>query len=322
MAELAEQLRAAIHGKYDGLGVRFRQVAYEWKEPHINVAGTFFYPALAADGAWALEELATFLYYHAIPFCVPRSERERLEQQYDATRDHRYLAELVDQARNLFVKAKKSRKSTGEPGELILFVFLEGVVGAPQIACKMYLKTSTSMHLHGADSIHATVGSRAATLRILWGESKLKKNLNGALSSVCDSLAKFVKEEQGQTQRGREIDIIRAHLNVTDEALRKALLQYFDPYDECSNQREETYACLVSYDHKRLFDGLAKVPADKRDAVLVARYKEAAAEACKAFAAKLSAAKLDHLSVHLFLLPVPSVLALRKAFLRQLGVIR
>lgn len=59
----------------------------------------------------------------------------------------------------------------GEPGELIAFVILEAFFQAPQIACKMYLKTNENMPVHG--SVHIKFDESKDSIEILWGESKL-----------------------------------------------------------------------------------------------------------------------------------------------------
>lgn len=318
--ELGEQLRKAIHGTYEGLSARVREFAYEWREEDLTVSGTFLYPPLDANGLCTIAELAEYIYWRIVPFCIPKRERKELEAKFEKTNDYRYLHELLDRAKTLFVRAKQSQKTSGEPGELLLFTLLEGLMHAPQIACKMYLKTNTNVHVHGADSIHATVGERSTNLRLIWGESKIKQKLSNAFDAVCASLLEFLKVENGQSQKDREIDIIKAYLNVTDDALRTSLLEYLDPYSEHSNEREEMYACFVTYDATKLFSKLDLLPADERENELQKRYTSVIIEVCQQFGQKLRDSGLHNRRIHLFLLPVPSVAELRCAFFQRLGV--
>jgi hypothetical protein len=315
--ELSQRLQNAL-GKYDGFEARLRVVAYDWSEDDLAVSGTFVYPALDDRGRCTVDHLAQFLYWRIVPFCIPRREREILEERFRATGDYRHIHTLTDRARKLFVRAQTSRKSSGEPGELALFVLLESMLKAPQIACKMYLKTNPEVHVHGADSVHAMVGSAPRVLRLVWGEAKTYREVTRAVKELCASLSSFIDNGSGRSQRDHEIEIIREHVNITDTRLKDLLLEYLDPYSERSNEMEEMYACFIAFDDHALFSGLDAMPRDHRVRVMEERYKQAAAQVCGQFADELRRKGLTDHSIHLFLLPVPHVAEFRAAFFRHL----
>ena len=64
-------------------------------------------------------------------------------------------------------------ESSGEGGELLLFVLAETLLRLPQILCKMSLKTNLRMHVHGADGVHAGVDPGMGRVALWWGESKI-----------------------------------------------------------------------------------------------------------------------------------------------------
>ena len=173
-----------IKGNYDGFSARLREVRYDWVEDGLSVSGKFLYLAFR-DGHPTVDEFAKFIYDKIIPFWVSRKERRKKGEKYRETSDERHFQDLRDKASNLFIKAHNSRKTGGEPGELILFILLEAILKAPQIACKMYLKTSERMPVHGSDSIHVTSGTQEGSICLIWGESKLYQQLPSALDDVC-----------------------------------------------------------------------------------------------------------------------------------------
>lgn len=83
--------------------------------------------------------------------------------------------------------------NNGELGELLLFCFLEGHLNAPKILTKLEMKTSNNMYVNGSDGVHLLrVGDDR--YKLIFGESKLYKDLSGALSSAFKSINQFVNE--------------------------------------------------------------------------------------------------------------------------------
>lgn len=324
------ELLEAVKGVYEGIDTRIREVPYEWNENDLTVSGKFFYLSFR-DGAPTIDEFVEYIYWKVIPFCIPRAERRKKMDKLMATQDERYMHELTDQARNLFIKAREKAKAkaaeegrdaastTGEPGELILFILLEGILKAPQLACKMYLKTSEDMPVHGSDSVHLSKGSTADSVRIIWGESKLYQQLSSALDEICKSISGFLSDAEGRTNRDRDIDILKDHMDVEDPEFRNALLKYFDPYEDEGNLREESFACFVGFDYSA-FSTLSATTRQERESVFLEKYRERIASACTLFGTKLRASNLSHLRIDFFLLPFPDVDTLRAKFLTRLGV--
>jgi hypothetical protein len=181
-------------------------------------------------------------------FCLPRKERQRQLDKFAEKNDLRHLQDMFDKAKRLLIQAKEQKKTLGEPGELILFILLETMLKAPQIACKMYLKTSEEMPVHGSDGIHLAFDEPTKTLTLYWGESKIYSDLSKALDEVCSSITAFTTQKNGKAPRYRDIDILKDHMDVQDEATREAILEYFDPYSEKHNKLREVYACFVGFD--------------------------------------------------------------------------
>jgi len=315
---LSEQLLAAIKGVYAGLDVRVVEVPHRCSYEGISLEGNFYYLTFR-NGAPTVDEFAEYIYHRVIPYCLPRKIRSEKDQKYRSTGDPRYIHELTDQARHLFAKARATRSKSGEPGEVILFVLLEAFLKAPQIACKMYLKTSEEMPVHGSDGVHLACGSTASSLRLIWGESKLFERISSAFDDIFESVGKFLSSNAGRTPRERDLDIVRDHTDVEDPVLKEALMRYFDPYASESLQLQEVFACFVGFEYwpSSVGGGAEKenVEAEFRKA-----YSERIASACDLFVEKMKSAGLQHLVFHILLIPFPSVSAFRAKFFQHLGV--
>lgn len=73
------------------------------------------------------------------------------------------------------------------------FCFLEGHLNAPKILTKLEMKTSNNMYVNGSDGVHLLrIGDDR--YKLIFGESKLYKDLSGALASAFESINQFVKE--------------------------------------------------------------------------------------------------------------------------------
>lgn len=306
-------------GNWEGFGARLREVEFDCSSSGASVSGHFYYLSLR-DGEPTLEEFVAFIYWQIVPFCIPRAERDEADRKYVATKNSRYVVELIDKAKELFVAARKSLSTSGEPGELILFMLLEAALGAPQVACKMYLKTARNVPVHGSDAVHALYDRSSDILELIWGESKLYEQLPSALDKMCESLTAFIDETNKPSSRDRDVNIILDHMSIGDTDLEDALCKYFDPYEESANRRIESYACMagfdfVGYEHTKSQD--AKDIENHFRSIYIERIRDAV----QLFDKKLIASNLQHLRFRFFLLPFPSVKAFRKAFFLKLGVL-
>lgn len=318
MTDLADQLKKALEFPHDGVDARLRTLSYTWEEQGLTVSGNFHYLAFR-DGQPSVAEFVQFIYGRIAYFCLPRKERRRQLAKYEEKKDLRHLQDMFDKAKRLLIKAKEQQKTLGEPGELILFILLESVLKAPQIACKMYLKTSEEMPVHGSDGIHLAYDGAAKILTLYWGESKIYGELSKALEEVCASITAFTTPKDGKVPHKRDIDILKDHLDVQDDVTREVILEYFDPYSEKHNQLREVYACFVGFDFK-FFEKLKDLDKAAVEEAFAAEYLDRVKSACKLFGQKIRDGKLHTHNFHFFLVPFPCVATLRKLYLTQLGV--
>lgn len=264
--------------------------------------------AVDAGGTPAVDLLATAMARAAMDFCIPRTRVEEAVRYFNQTRSTSHFSRLEQEARELFVDAD----GTGEGGELLLFLLMEGLLGLPQLLAKMPLKTNSNVHVHGSDGVHASLGGDGI-LDVCWAESKLFKDSSAAFSDCFESIAPFLIADGVETRK-RDLLLVRDHLNVQHADLASHLLEYFDETSPRRLKVRWTGACLVGFDHANYpnLDSLAEGQ-DATVAKAVKRWREAVGR-------RLTKHKLVEVGIDVFCIPVPDVDALRKAVRSKLGV--
>lgn len=296
--DLNSEILKILEGKYNGFNARFSELKYDWHIKDIQVEGRFFYLTFK-DGKVSLDDFVDYIYWNTVNFCVPEKERKRLRQKFIETNDHRYIFELTDKARRLFIKAKEQQLTTGEPGELILFILLEAALKAPQIACKMHLKTNVNMPVHGSDGIHISYDNSSGLLTLYWGESKLCHQLSNALDKVCESIKNFLDDGTGDPPRERDLEILKDHISIDNDMAKEEILKYFDPYEGKSNKVRESFACFVGFDFNVL-TSIEDINKDKVKDYFETEYLKRIESACDLFEEKIRKNKIQKLSYVFF----------------------
>jgi len=147
---------------------------------------------------------------------------------------------LYDKAKSKF---QKGVDNTGESGELILFLLLESQ-GIYQIASKMRLKTSTEWPFHGVDAIHAEFNDNKMILH--YGEAKMHKTFESALSSATESIKNF----ESNNQEDIELDIISTNIDASKfgEKYAKEIVKILDPYYEDKELLGHNHSVFLGHD--------------------------------------------------------------------------
>lgn len=128
---------------------------------------------------------------------------------------------LVKEAKEKF---KNYNQNEGELGELLLYCFLETHLGAPKILSKLELKTSNKLYVNGSDGVHF-LKLADGNYQLIFGESKMYKNLESAIENALESIKEF-KEEVNKN--GEEKSGIRFEKSLISDNLEKE----FDKDDE------------------------------------------------------------------------------------------
>ncbi len=194
------------------------------------------------NGRPRVDALLDMLAQQVMDYCIPRSRVKEAARDFERTRSASKFSVLEREARELFTRIDTS----GEGGELLLYLLLETVLRLPQLLCKMPLKTSSQMHVHGVDGVHGKL-LEDGTLALYWGESKLYSDVNAGIDASFESISPFLLDDGGGAAR-RDLLLVREHLDPGDETLREALRCYFDDTKPESARIEYRGACLIGFD--------------------------------------------------------------------------
>mgnify|MGYP003766181597 FL=1 len=266
------------------------------------------YLRLDGNGRPRLDALIERLCLHVLDYAIPRSEIEAAR----ANPSTRHLVKLLREAEHLFA----GMSTTGEGGELLLWLLTEMILGLPQIICKMSLKTSGGVHYHGIDGVHAGVDATTGALCLYWGESKFHATLSSAVESCFNDLAPFLTEPATSTSRqNRDLVLLSRHIDLNNGQLEAALKRYLDPDNPQFNSLEFRGLALVGFDCEHY-------PSDPNTAIQD-HLNSAMATAVQSWngriAERIRDASLSSFVIHCFCVPVPSVEKFRALFLQGIG---
>lgn len=217
---------------------------------HVQVEGTgavahCHHVALDGSGLPRLQDFTNAIADWLVDYVIPR--RALIEAtSVDPHETRIKMARLRRSALDTF----KRHGMSGEQGEMLLFVLAETVLGLPQLLCKMDLKTDSEMHFHGLDGVHCGPGVTADQLAVYWCESKVHKDLDGALSEALDGLKPFlISAGAGGADKRRELALLDRYMDLGDPTLQKQLLDALDPHSEAFNKVVWRGLCLIGFDH-------------------------------------------------------------------------
>lgn len=254
-----------------------------------------------------VEALAKKLAVQAVEYCIPRSRIKEAQAYSEKYNSLEQFMRLAAQARELFTSIENS----GEGGELLLYFLLEYYMGIPQLLCKMTLKTSTSMHVHGTDGVHASL-LPDNTLALYWGEAKLHASVSSAINECFASIAPYLKP--GDEADERDIILLRENIDTGDAELTEFLVRYFIDDSPEAAKVEIRGACLIGFDWAEY-----PSPFDADGSAITAEVVAAMRRWHDKIKQRIGDHTLDAINIEIFCIPFPSVEIFRKEIRKQLG---
>lgn len=170
---------------------RFLALFYEPEKFDIHTKTVMHLHVLRVDGGeFALAPLYEELVNNSITYVLSRQKLDKL------TGDLSRMGSFVRKAQKQF---KAPDPKAGEGGELLLYSFLEGHLGAPKILSKMELKTSAEHYVHGTDGVHLLEVSDGE-YQLIFGESKMYGDVKGKVGSSANLGVKAAFASMGKVQ--------------------------------------------------------------------------------------------------------------------------
>jgi hypothetical protein len=305
-------LEAALSGDPDALNVHLALVERDLVIDGYAVKIHCHCLTADANGRVQPNRLAEFMRNAVADYAIPRSrlaEAKARDLQHNSTEA---VAGLLEQARRSFTDLA----TTGEGGEMLLFLLAERFLKLPHILCKMDLKTDVRVHYHGADGVYAGL-TDDCMLKLFWGESKIYNAPDKAIRACLESLAPFLIESESEdAERERDLLLLSDKADLSKPELTAALRRYFDKTSVMSKRVQYCGIALVGFDVAYYPDGKAKLATDK-----IVEATKVELEAWRTTIRKrIKAEKLEQIEIELFCLPLPSAEGFRKAFLKAMGL--
>lgn len=170
---------------------RFLALFYEPKRLDIHAKTVMHLHVLRVDGGdFAIKPLFRELVNNSISYVLSRQNLEKL------TSDLSRMGEFFRKAQ---VQFKAPDPNAGEGGELLLYSFLEGHLGAPKILSKMELKTSSEHYVHGTDGVHLFEAAEG-DYQLIFGESKMYGDATGRVGSSAKRGVQAAFASMGKVQ--------------------------------------------------------------------------------------------------------------------------
>ena len=307
---LGEILAAKVRGDPATIEAHLWEVGEVTYLPKSRTTLRVHYVKKDANGNVRVAPLVQMLAMKVIDYCIPRSRIEKareLDARFGST--DATLA-LANEARNLFADVRLS----GEGGELLLYFLIENVLKVPQILCKMPLKTSSNMHYHGVDGVHAKVVD-AKTLAVYWGESKLYATPLEGIRACLDSITPFVLDDgTGASERDRLL--VRDNVDINDPEAEAVIKRFFDLRTKESTRLECRAACLVGFSQKDYPHPFETSDGPAVTADVLSTMKDWATKV----ATGVKGRSLTEVEIEFFCLPFPDVSEFRTSIAKQLGI--
>ena len=260
----------------------------------------FYLTKCNADG-FREDDLIDFMYDQLAPYVCSKDDYE------DLTADK--IMRLSDVVREAF----RDSKTTGEPGEVLLYVLLESR-DIVQLYSKMDLKTSGQMAFHGFDALHIQVGENVV---LHFGHAKNHASLSSGLKEALEDVEKFSKNPK---QKRREVRLVsrnldKARFGKASETIRKMILPYGGDKE---NYREASSIFLGS---EWPFTKVTPVlQGSTFDAHMVTQYgKEIDGVVNQIVSALDAKTEISGMNFLFLILPITDVAEFRAKFLKRLG---
>lgn len=248
------------------------------------------------------EALAKILSQSIINFCI--SAKNRPDQPWSGQE----AAKLYQEALKKFTQFEKS----GECGELLLYFLLETVLEAPQIVCKMELKTNRKDEVKGTDGIHINWNDSTNCLNVFLGEAKLHESISSAITSTFKSIGTLHRSKKIE----EEIILVTSHYKHLDDPLKKEVSKFIDSSDPYGEYKI-VHACLIGYDWKE-YEGIEEIGFVEFKRSFESQYLLHGKSVFEKLNKQFENFEFKHFEFEFFILPFNSVGEFRKEFIRIL----
>ena len=157
--------------------------------------------------------------------------------KYNQYNQNEITAEIHNEAKEMF----NTSKSSGDLGELILFILLESR-GIVQLYSKIRRKTARNTNVHGYDGAHIEIKNGEIILH--FGEAKIYQNFNDAVTNAINSIIDMKSE-----QKKLEFRMIRDDIDESKfDSFTEELMTYVNPYINNPTPKKISHPIFIGYE--------------------------------------------------------------------------
>ena len=313
--ELRGVLLRCIHPEPSIIAAHLKVVERDFLIKDTKTLVHCYAPTLDGNGRVRIDALAEFMRDRVFRYVIPHKDIKAAEAERENNGDMSAYIRLHEQAKRAFTMLKK----TGEGGEILLFSLAEKEFSLAQILSKMSLKTSTTMHYHGADGIYASIDD-TGMLSLYWAESKLYANPTAAITDCLKTLKPHLIEGLGEeSSSGQDIVLLNEYADIGDDAACEVLKRFLDPNDPQAQKLKVCGIALVTFDNSAFPQGGACGGVWGQIEVAL---KNALPNWKAHIQKRISKENLSSFDIHFICLPMASAKYFRKKFLDLLGTMK
>ena len=290
-----EQYLTAARNRYDAC-IDSLDLVISRDDPAANIR--FSHLKLDGNGEPKFRELADCLADHLVEYCFSARRRGTPHTSIE-------WGKLNREARALLTR----RETSGEAGEVLLYLLCECILEAPQMVAKMELKTNPRDEIKGSDGIHMKWHEDDSTLDVYFGESKVWQSLSSALDDAFDSIDRF----HAEGLLANEIGLVTSHFKWLEEPMRQKVLDFVDRSRPSADFRIN-HACLIGYDWSEYASVVGSTVILKTED-LRSRLQSDTTRLCKLINRRFDSFDRRTLRFEVFFLPFRTVQEFRDAFI-------
>jgi len=262
------------------------------------------------NGKDRTEAIANMVSQRIISYAIPRSEIAKAQKLDIEENTASHVLALGKKAQSLFTDLKQ----TGECGEMLLYLFANAYLKAPQVLCKMPFKTSSKLHYQGIDGLHAKYDEENDCFLLFWGEAKVYSNISDAFTECFNSIAGILLSNWGSTDPAeRDLQLFRDNIDFDNPEMESLVLNFLDVDNTKSLKLKNCGVCFIGVDE----DAYSKITENEVKKELISHV----ASWQKSLETRIKNKGLEKIFIHIFLVPFPSVERYRQAFLKELNLL-
>ena len=223
------------------------------------------------------------------------------------------ITKAIDRLRSVF---ENDAGSGGELGEILLYLFLEIVLGAPKLLSKTEIKQTKNQYNYNADAVHfySFIDNKGKHNQLLLCESKIQNDKKNAVENAFSSIKNTLEN------RSYDLSLVSSELfkvvtNLEEDEYIKSLIFPNNTEDIKNNVVKETAIGLFigySFEHAKDLDSLSL-----REWT-IHKQKSETKEICDMINEKIKSYGYSGYSFYVFLLPFNNAQKDRADIIQQL----